>query len=300
MRCADHHFRNRQQGAAILLALITLFVCISLAAATLTQVGRSLDSAAGHRDLAQARLLARAAVDWARNVLADDRLNTAVDHTGQPWAVKVPPSPVGDGEVSGEIQCWSGRFNLNSLILEGEPNPKAIAAFTRLLQALDVPQASASRLASALTRRLSSASKDLQADQPGGLLTDTKELAQVAGFDQLMVDRLAPFVSALPALTKINLNTAPAEVLIAITDGLELTNARALVAERDSVWYRNVADYRLRLPEGASLVSPQWVDVRSRHFLVTGRASFGAATVNLEVLLDRADIWPEIIWQRLL
>lgn len=300
MRCADFHASNRQQGAAILLALVTMFVCVSLAAATVAQVGRSLDSAAGHRDLAQARLLARTAVDWARNVLADDRLTTAIDHGGQPWALKVPPTPVGDAEVSGEIQCWSARFNLNSLLFEGEPNPRAIDAFAKLLQAIDVPQATASQLAFTLARRLAPLGEDDPANRPHGLMVAITELAEVPGFDAQLIDRLSPFVAALPTLSRVNLNTAPAEVLIAITNGLALVDARALVAERETVWYRNVADYTLRLPEGVALTSPLWVDVRSRHFLVTGRANFGGATVNLEVLLDRADTWPDILWQRLL
>lgn len=289
--------RYHHRGAAVVLALITLFVCAALATATVAQVGRSLDSAAGQRDLAQARLLSRAAVDWARNVLADDKLSTAVDHTGQPWAVRVPATPVGEAEVSGEIECWSGRFNINILLFEGEPNPRAIAAFARLLQSVDVPGGQAEHLAEAVADRLTTRSED-EAERPDGLMADVSELLTVPGFDTPLLDRLSPLVAALPTPTRVNLNTAPAEVLVAFTEGLDLIAARTLVAERERVWYRNVADYTLRLPGSAVLVSPLWVDVRSRHFLVTGRATFGNATVRLEVLLDRADIWPDILWHR--
>lgn len=288
-----------QRGAAILLAMITLFVCAGLAASMIGQLGRSVDSASGQQDLAQARILARAAVDWARNVLADDRVRTAVDHTGQPWAIRVPPTPVENGEVSGEIQCWSGRFNLNNLAPQGEPDTAAIHAFMRLLQATDVSPADASRLADALTRRLGVATSSPYAAPPTPLL-DIAELADLPGVDQALLERLSPLVTALPAPSRINLNTAPAEVLIAITEGLDRVTARALVAERERIWYRNTADYTSRLPPNARIINPQSVDIRSRHFLVTGRAGYGAATVRLEVLLDRAEIWPDIIWQRLL
>ena len=305
MRCVKDHptLSTHQRGAAVVLALITLFLCAALAAATVAQVGRSLDSATGQRDLAQARLLARAAVDWARNVLADDRLSTAVDHRGQPWAVRVPATPVGEAEVSGEIRCWSARFNVNMLVADGSIDERALAAFARLLQALDVPPAQAERLATTLAQHLLPPNPDDPdaTDTPArGALVDTRQLAALPGFDTALVDRLSPLVAALPTPSRVNLNTAAPEVLVAVTGNLDLLTARALVAERERVWYRNVGDYTLRLPTGAALVSAQWVDVRSRHFLVTGRASFGTATVNLEALLDRAEVWPDILWQRLL
>jgi len=290
---------REQGGAAILLAMITMFVCAALATTMIAQLGRSIDSASGQQDLAQARILARGAVDWSRNVLADDKIRTAVDHTGQPWAVRVPPTPVENGEVSGEVQCWSGRFNLNNIAPLGEPDAAAIAAFVRLLQAIDVSQVEAMRLVDTLTRRMSLPTTSSTGVQRGPLL-DPRELAALPGFDDALLDSLQPLAAALPAPSKINLNTAPAEVLMAITVGLDRASARALVAERERIWYRNTADFTSRLPPNVSLADPSLVDIRSRHFLVTGRASYGVATVRLEVLLDRAEIWPDIIWQRLL
>ncbi len=290
---------REQGGAAILLAMIAMFVCAALAATMIAQLGRSIDSASGQQDLAQARILARGAVDWARNILADDKIRTAVDHTGQPWAVRVPPTPVENGEVSGEIQCWSGRFNLNNIAPDGEPDPMAIEAFVRLLQSVDVSPAESARLADTLTRRLSLMTTPSSAPF-GGPLLDPRELSTLPGFDDTLLDSLQPLVAALPAPSKINLNTAPAEVLMAITTGLDRVSASTLVAERERIWYRNFADFTSKLPPNADLTDPQSVDIRSRHFLVTGRASYGVATVSLEVLLDRAEIWPDIIWQRLL
>jgi general secretion pathway protein K len=39
--------------------------------------------------------------------------------------------------------------------------------------------------------------------------------------------------------------------------------------------------------------------VQSRFFLVTGRARRGVAMVRMEVLLDRNETWPDIVWQRI-
>ena len=131
------------------------------------------------------------------------------------------------------------------------------------------------------------------------------ELRLVTGFDEALVHRLTPFVSALPAPSRINVNTAPAEVLAAVVPELELNDARILVAERERAWFRDLADFSARLPSGAHLPSGAQpastaLDVRSRHFAVIGRSSFGSAVVRMEVLLDRRETWPSIVWQRIL
>ena len=321
MRCAEP---SAQRGAAVIVALLAVALAAGLAAAVLGDFGRSVDSVSGRHDQAQARLLARGAVDWARNVLADDGRRTVVDHVHELWAVQVPPTPVGEGEVGGEIRDRSGLFNLNNLVHDGRSDALARAQFARLLAVLDVAPVDAERLADAVATSIGGAvmSADTgggtaagvgsntflsgmrhdfgnDAAGAGGSLLDPAELRRVAGFDDALVDRLEPFVAALPAPSRINVNTAPAEVLAALVPGLELNGARVLVAERERAWFRDLADFRARLP-GAAHPPTSTIDVRSRHFVVIGRSRFGSAVVRMEVLLDRLDTWPAIIWQRIL
>ncbi|WP_248280535.1 type II secretion system minor pseudopilin GspK [Aromatoleum aromaticum] len=307
MRCAN---ADSQCGAAVILALLSVALAAGLAATVLGDFGRSLDSVAGRQDQAQARLLARGAVDWARNVLADDFKRTNVDHTQEIWAVRVPPTPVGEGEVGGEIRDRSGLFNLNNLVPDGKPDPAALAQFGRLLATLGVAPADAGRLAHALVDWIGGSTTGQEkngivssglreASGANGSLLDAAELRLVAGFDEALVQRLAPFVSALPAPSRINVNTAPAEVLAAIVADLELGNARILVAGRERAWFRDLAGFSARLPAGAQPPGTG-LDVRSRYFAVIGRSGFGSAVVRLEVLLDRRETWPTILWQRIL
>jgi len=307
MRCAE---AGSQRGAAVILALLSVALAAGLTAALIGDFGRSLDSVAGRQDQAQARLLARGAVDWARNVLADDFKRTNVDHANEMWAVRVPPTPVGEGEVGGEIRDRSGLFNLNNMLPEGKADPVALAQFGRLLATLGVAPADAERLAHAVVDWIggsttgeennglvSSGLRD--APRANGSLLDVAELRFVAGFDEALIHRLTPFVSALPAPSRINVNTAPAEVLAAVVPELELNDARILVAARERAWFRDLADFSARLPAGAQ--PPETgLDVRSRHFAVIGRSGFGSAVVRMEVLLDRRETWPTILWQRIL
>lgn len=308
MPCAE---ATRQRGAAVILALITVMLAATIAAATIGSLGRSIDSSTGLQDQSQARMLARGAADWARNVLADDSMRTTVDHLGEPWAVKVPPTPVGDAEVAGEIQDWSGRFNLNNLAPEGKPDLIVAAQFARLLEALGIDNARATALSDALLGWISGnadpasgtgqsrarVAAGLQA--PLGPLADLGELRHLDGMDDALLQRLGEVAVALPSPSKVNINMAPAEVIFALTSDLDMNAARVLVAERERAWFRDVADFSARLPYGASASAPGGLDVRSRHFLVTGRARYGVAVVSMEVLLDRKETWPEILWQRI-
>ena len=92
--------RFRQHGAAVILALLTVALVAGLAAASVGDLGVAMDQVTGRHDQAQARQLARGAVDWARNVLAEDARGSTVDHLGEAWAVQVPPTPVEEGDIA--------------------------------------------------------------------------------------------------------------------------------------------------------------------------------------------------------
>lgn len=309
--------RARQRGAAVILALLTVALVAGLAAAAVGDLGVAMDQVTGRHDQAQARQLARGAVDWARNVLAEDARGSTVDHLGEAWAVQVPPTPVEEGELAGEIREQSGRINLNNLVQADGPDLGEMDQFLRLLAILGVGDSQALDLRAALLDWLDA---DEEPRLPGGAestwygaqtpprrstngpLAAVAELAQVRGFTPELVARLTPFVAALPAGSRINVNTAPAEVLAAATPGLGLDTARALVAERGRAWFKDIADFEARLKSRSPDADPDTARLAttSRHFLVTGRARFGVAMVRMEVLLDRSQNWPTIVWQKLL
>ena len=309
--------RPRQRGAAVILALLTVALVAGLAAAAVGDLGVAMDQVTGRHDQAQARQLARGAVDWARNVLAEDARGSTVDHLGEAWAVQVPPTPVEEGELAGEIRELSGRLNLNNLVQADGPNALEIEQFQRLLGSVGVGDAEALSLTAALLDWLDA---DEEPRLPGGAesswygaqtpprratnspLAAVAELTQIRGFSPELVARLSPFVAALPAGSRINVNTAPAEVLVAAAPGIGLDTARVLVAERGSAWFKDVADFEARLKSRSPDANPDIsrLATTSRHFLVTGRARFGVAMVRMEVLLDRSQNWPTIVWQKLL
>jgi len=305
---------GRQHGAAVILALLTVALVAGLAAASMGDLGVAMDQVAGRHDQAQARQLARGAVDWARNVLSEDARTSQVDHLGEAWAVKVPPTPVEEGEVGGELQELSGRLNLNNLAGDSADIVE-VERFQRLLSIAGVADGDTLSLTAALLDWLD---RDDSPRLPGGAesawygaqtpprraangpLVAVAELLQVRGFSPQLVARLTPYVAALPAGTAVNVNTAPAEVLAAVVPELTLDAARLLVVQRNRAWFKDVNDFKARLPSPDLQPDLTRLSVTSRHFLATGRARYGVAMVRMEVLLERSQNWSTIVWQKLL
>ncbi|MEM5327256.1 type II secretion system minor pseudopilin GspK [Paraburkholderia sp. JHI2823] len=122
------------------------------------------------------------------------------------------------------------------------------------------------------------------------LMTSVDSLLDVPGFTPDVVARLRPFVTVLPTVTPVNMNTASAEVIASVVTGLSLSNAQALVAHRQNVFFRNVADVQLAL-QGAGVkevsVDTTQIDVNTSYFLVHGRVLHERAEVDRTTLVWR-------------
>ena len=278
--------RHEQRGVAVVLAMGVVALAAIAAAAMLASQSawsRHAELAAEH---AQAQALVRAGVDWARALLGEDRRASSADHLGEPWALRLPPVPVDNGELAGRIDDQQGAFNLNNVVRNGKPSPAHLAQFRRLLEILGLPEALAGSLAGWL-----------EANRP---LTDAAELAVVRGFDDAARARLRPFVTALPRFTTVNVNTASPEVLAAIVRELDLDQARALAAQRSRAYFRNLSEFLVQLPPGAT-VEGNDVSTASQYFLASVRVTIGGAQARGAALLAREPAgWPAVAWRKYL
>jgi len=298
-----------QRGVAVVLAMGVVALAAIAAAAMLASQSTWSRHAELTAEHVQAQALVRAGVDWARAVLSDDRRASGVDHLGEPWALRLPPVPVDNGELAGQIEDQQGAFNLNNLVRNGKVSPPHVEQFRRLLQILGLPDALAASLVDWLDADSEPQPQDGAEDgyyralQPPYLaanrsLTEVAELALVRGFDQAARARLRPFVSALPRFTAVNANTASPEVLAAVVEGLGLDGARALVAQRERAYFRNFSDFFNQLPAGL-MVPTEGITASSDYFLVSVRVSIGGAQARGTALLARGQAgWPAVVWRK--
>lgn len=312
-----------ERGAAILMAILTVALVAAVASAVIAESGASVEQLSGRADQAQARWLARGAVDWARNVLefnkwrGDSFQGGNIDYIGEDWSIKVPPTPVDEGSLSGEIEELSSRFNINTLVNQGVADTAQQAIFERLLINLGLPPRQSQQLVVAIIDWIDSDDEPLTggaetgsyaltpraALPPQGPLISINELLAVRGMTPDLLERLRPFIAALPAnATRINVNIAAPEVLAAYIDGLQLTQAQQIVLTRNQKnYFHKVSDFTGLLPSGTRYNASQF-DVESQYYLAHGRAKWGDATTAMEVVLYRTagNKRPDIIRETIL
>lgn len=302
--------RAGTSGAALVLAMLLAALASSIVAGLLWHQQLWLRQYDFGRDQSQAQSLARSGIDWARLILQEDARGGNVDHFGEQWAIRLPPTPLENGEIGGEITDQQGLFNLNTLVKGGAVQPEALARYGRLLGLVGLPATLGPTLADWLdadgTVTPGGGAEDgfyagqvpprLAANRP---MVTPDELRLVAGYTPEVVARLRPFVTALPwAISPaVNVNTAPPEVLAATLAGLALSDANRLAAERSTRPFQSIADFRSRLPSGVP-VNDLALSVASESFVVRVEVRQGdVRATGVALIVREAKPWPRVVWQ---
>ena len=278
------------------MAVITAMLLVALAASTATfllwRQQLWLQQVENLASRAQADALARAALEWRR------RADSA--------------TAIGPFEAAGEVQTSildaQGLFNLNNLLRAGKPSEPDLAAFRRLLAVLRLPEALADALLDAIDAdsdtTFPGGAEDLDylamqpaRRAPNRSLLDISSLGRIKGFGAEAIERLRPYVSALPEATAVNVNSAPAEVLQALLPGLDDSAARALVTERSQKPFDTLEAFRARLPESARASPSVALGVSSSYYVIESRARVGRAQASHKTLVGMKGAKREgIVW----
>ncbi len=289
---------SRDHGAAVVMAMLVVALgSLIVSGAFLNQsvLARQVEN-----DLAgaQTRWLMAGAVDWVRVILREDARTSAVDHLSEPWALPLEQVRLNDDErdpayLSGNIEDPQARFNLRNLASGSQSQPGEVDVLVRLLAVVG----SDPQLAEPLTLRVRAALAG-SATSAGVFLPATIDDIALAGDEEReAMERLRPFVTLLPLATPVNANTASAEVLAAVFEGLSLGDARRLAESRDRSWFRDTNDLVNREP-GLRLASTPRVAVATSFFLVHGTVEFRRARLDRMVLLRRDSGRVDVLWSR--
>jgi general secretion pathway protein K len=293
----------------VVLAMLLAALAAAVAATVFADQQRWNRTVEHRRDQVQAQALVLAGVQWARQILYDDaRRASAIDHLGEPWAMALPPIPLDNGEVRGAIVDAQARLNINALGGAGNAADVERARIARLFAQRGGPTAAIDAIADWIDAdsmvRTGGAEDAFYAARPSpGLAANAPalrvaEIAEARGVTAQTLAAVAPFLSALPAGTPTNVNTAPPEVLAAIVDNLGSNGLAALVAVRARTPFASVAEFRARLPQGATFTGDESLSVKSDYFYVTIEARQGATLARARALLRRgAGEWPVVVWQ---
>jgi general secretion pathway protein K len=126
------------------------------------------------------------------------------------------------------------------------------------------------------------------------------ELLLARDINPAFMARVRPFVTALDAPTAVNVNTAPAEVLASVVEGLDAGAAALLVSSREKTPFATVGSFKARLPRPDMVSDETVLDVKSDWFEVSIEARQGDTLARARALLKRSATggeWPVVVWQ---
>ena len=313
---AARRMRSHQRGAAIITALLVVMLAATIATYLLMQQSHALTRTARTTDRAQAALYTQPTLDWARAILFETLKNATYVHPKQAWAQGINALPLDDAGggtlASGVIRDEGGKFNINNMVSNGVKSPADIEVFQRLLTVLKIDADLAPAVVDWLDKDsdltpngaedsfyLSLPEPYRSANQP---MLQVAELTRVRGFDLATVKRLAPYVTALPARTMLNMNSALPEVIRAYFPDMTEAGAIALVRSRDDLPFKDIdAVKNQKEMKGIPEVSViKFARVTSTFFSVSIAITRDATQVRQNALLKTADPvgsrWPSIIW----
>lgn len=250
--------RPPAHGAAVVMAILIVALATTIASFMAYQQFGWLLLAGSLDRYSQAAAVSQAAFDWGRVMLYDDAQQGQVDYVGEEWSKPMLSIPVDGGDVSGQMTDQQSFFNLNDLISQGgNASPADMAIFRRILASVGLPEA----MADAVTDWIDQDSNKLPAGAEDGYylglpvpyrtanqpMVDLSELYLVKGFDQEAVDKLRPYVTALPARTPINVNTAGLGVLAAVLPTVPKDKLQAAINRRQQQPYQSVDEFQQAL-----------------------------------------------------
>ena len=286
---------SSQRGIALLTILVMVALATILAATIAKRQTNTSENTGYLMRQDQSLLYAKSAEAFFSELLIQDSDNgSSIDHLQENWAKPMPAFPVEDGFISGRLLDESGKFNLNNLLkADGSVDDSARRWFEKLLQRVGLP----AELSQAVidwqdaddetTGAMGAESNYYQGLDPSYLASNTnfhqvEELKLVRGFEGKNYDLIAPYVTALPEATKINMNTAAPLLLASIDPKLDVkTLEQELKAKQAELAYFNSVEDLWKL-NAFSGIEPQnktdaaaWLDSKSNYF-----------TAQIEVVLS--------------
>ena len=306
---------KRQQGVALITVLLVVAIVTVVAAGMIARQQLTIRSSTNQLAARQAWHYALGSEALAQAMLRRDLQQSdgdpreSVDHLQEAWARKIAPFDVEQGRISLQIEDLAGRFNLNSLVSNQQTNTVALQRFRRLLLRLEIDPLFADRLVDWLDENQQptggSGAEDNQylllqpayrtADRA---LLDVAELRLLLDFSERDYRRLLPYVSALPADTPLNVNTASALLLSILADTLTAELAQQLVLARGENGYTNLSVF-LGQPALAGL-AVQGIDlaVDSKFFQARSEVLLGERRRVLVSVLKRESNGQVLVLQR--
>jgi general secretion pathway protein K len=310
----------RQRGIAMLVAILLVALGTIIAAAVAYESAMTARRGTATLSFDEALLVsegAEALAAYGLKTVMQTSKPGASGGTGdvyatQPWAQPVGPLEVVPGvTLEANLEDMQGRFNLNWLVsytagpTMGKPDQVAVDAFKNLLQLATVdpkwsdmvvdwidPDNNPQTQGGEDSLYLGQNPPYLAANQ---YITSITELLALPGFGRDNYEKLAPYISALPPDSTLNVCTAKALVLDAFNVGsTEWSNDQGAALQKNRAeapgCFPSKADYGRTFSDQTKFSAAQGkFGQTSKYFRLSSLVTIGTAEFNLYSLLFMDD-----------
>jgi len=301
---------KQQRGVVIVIALFIVALAATMAYVMMSRLERDTRRTSLLLHYTQANFYAQGSIVWAMDQLRNNwerqKTNKLVDEI----PIKSPENVMNGYKISSTIYDMQSRFNLNNL----NNDPESQTNFVRLLQAVspDLSLQKAQEITRAtvdwitpLTQEnayskfyLSLSPAYQTAHRP---MMSSSELRLVQGMTPALFHALEPYIVALPSALPINVQTAPAPVLMSLSPNVSLDVAKTIVETRSQTPFTSLQTFfNLDIIKNHQLTMNN-VTVTSQYFLVETKVAIEKQTLVLYTLLERVangnKVLLTILWQ---
>ena len=275
--------KNNESGMALVITLMITAMLVVVIAEIAYGVHLHQSMSAIFTDSQDAGLLAEGGVDLAGAAIKDmtEDTYTKIDEDA------TQAIPVGENLLSLRARDEQGRVSVKAIIFEGngEINEKRFAFYERLLKVLDLDPVLADAAADWI-------------DPDSSPLDSVGELALVKGYSPEVMAKLRPFITAFSD-GLININNAPKEVLMALSEDITGDMADAVIDYRKETPFEGIL--KIGNVEG---FSPGVVDsirdlitVKSDIFRIFSKGSSGEAMREVEAVVRLGEKNKRLFWR---
>ncbi|MGB0360364.1 MAG: type II secretion system minor pseudopilin GspK, partial [Endozoicomonas sp.] len=248
---------QKQSGIALLYVLLIFLLITAVASQIVTHLWLHTEKNAHYLERVQAKHYAMGAEQYVAMLLEKDSLNDKkkerkVDHLGEDWNVNSLDYEVEQGAIELRVTDEQGLFNLNMLAtipdqarkVGEQSGPNFLSMFENLLRSQSIdPQLSTNvrQWVSPPQKGTAEPADDqiyLSLNPPRRIglthMASVTELLLVDGFSASEVEKLLPYITVIPVIEKININTAPSEVIMSLNTDITEGDVLLIQQNRES------------------------------------------------------------------
>lgn len=294
--------RASQKGVALITVLLVFFLVTVIATEIATRVYFGIRQTGNQVIAAQAYQYALAGEAFARQVLyrdfEEDESGIKADHAGEAWANLLERYEFDQGVIEIKINDLQGRLNINNLgFPSGESDAQLIEIYRRMLSNIGLESDIISSWFDWMDQDVLPRAEGTEdegylalsepyrtANQP---MMHLSELLLTKGMQWPLYEQISPLMVALPEPTAVNINSASAEVIMAVISEVDEAAAERIIKGRGETGYESIE----LLMEHESMVGLTFHEgdliVHAEYFEVIVRSQFAGREVWLRSILHR-------------